>query len=50
MIIDQWGPLNKLIPLMEDPGGGGGGGTVTPLGPWTINNGHFSKFAKNSNK
>ena len=24
-IIDQWGPLNKMIPLMEDPGGGGGG-------------------------
>ena len=23
-IIDQWGPLNKMIPLMEDPGGGGG--------------------------
>ena len=22
-IIDQWGPLNKMIPLMEDPGGGG---------------------------
>ena len=20
-IIDQWGPLNKMIPLMEDPGG-----------------------------
>ena len=34
-IIDQWGPLNKMIPLMEDPGGGGGC-TVTPLGPWTI--------------
>ena len=29
--IDQWGPLNKMIPLMEDPGGC----TVTPLGPWT---------------
>ena len=24
-IIDQWGPLDKMIPLMEDPGGGGGG-------------------------
>ena len=24
-IIDQWGPLNKMIPLIEDPGGGGGG-------------------------
>ena len=33
-IIDQWGPLNKMIPLIEDPGGGGC--TVTPLGPWTI--------------
>ena len=32
-IIDQWGPLNKIIPLIEDPGGGC---TVTPLGPWTI--------------
>ena len=32
-IIDQWGALNKMIPLMEDPGGGC---TVTPLGPWTI--------------
>ena len=21
-IIDQWGPLNKMIPLIEDPGGG----------------------------
>ena len=20
-IIDQWGPLNKMIPLIEDPGG-----------------------------
>ena len=26
--------LNKMIPLMEDPGGGGGC-TVTPLGPRT---------------
>ena len=33
-IIDQWGPPNKMIPLMEDPGRGGGC-TVTPLGPWT---------------
>ena len=24
MILDQWDPLNKLIPLMEDLGGGGG--------------------------
>ena len=24
LIIDQWGPMNKMIPLMEDPGGGGG--------------------------
>ena len=23
-IIDQWCPLDKMIPLMEDPGGGGG--------------------------
>ena len=22
-IIDQWGPPNKMIPLMKDPGGGG---------------------------
>ena len=30
-IIDQWGPLNKIIPLMEDPGGGGVHGD--PYGP-----------------
>ena len=30
-IIDQWGPLNKMIPLIEDPGGGGGGGARWPL-------------------
>ena len=41
-IIDQWGPLNKMIPLMEDPGGGGGC-TVTPLGPWTICDGCTTK-------
>ena len=36
LILDQWDPLNKMIPLMEDHGGGGGC-TVTPLGPWTNN-------------
>ena len=30
-ITDQWGPLNKIIPLMEDPGGGGVHGD--PSGP-----------------
>ena len=32
-IIDQWGPLNKMIPLIEDPGGGGGGVHGDPSGP-----------------
>ena len=30
-IIDQWSPLNKMIPPMEDPGGGGVHGD--PSGP-----------------
>ena len=34
-LLISGGPLNKMIPLMEDPGGEGGGCTVTPLGPWT---------------
>ena len=30
-IIDQWGPLNKMIPLMEDPGGGVHGDPSGPM-------------------
>ena len=29
--IDQWGPLNKMIPLMEDPGGGVHGNPSGPM-------------------
>ena len=29
MIIDQWGPMNKMILLIEDPGGG----LLVPLNP-----------------
>ena len=39
LIIDLWGPLNNIMPLIEDLGGGGGC-TVTPLCPWTMCNEH----------
>ena len=39
LIIDQWGPLNKMIPLMEDPGGGGGGAER----PWTEYTGFMTR-------
>ena len=37
MAAIEWGPLNKMIPLMEDPGGGGGGLHGDPSGPMDYN-------------
>ena len=43
-IIDQWGPLNKLIPLIEDPGGGGGGGGGVHICQYTVTDKYFQNF------
>ena len=45
-LTSQWGPLNKMIPLIEDSGGGGGC-TVTPLGPWTNISPEFQQYFPN---